>query len=650
MFLFLNRFFDGLINSFKNKKKVKYKEIFSTTENKLNFKNTSPLEVPDSPTSDKAQVKSYLNDEFYNETRLAEFLSEETKLLYPEDDKNIKEKLKREVNSLKTGAVILFLLFSISVCFDALIRVKPKFLIEFCSNTSTIYSICSMILLILSCLVGFKIIKSAFLHFSCAIFTLDTAIIFPLIFTFFHNIVLIIFSFFYGYFSYNALTSLFIFLFMLTVLNSISIKKRILYNFKFINSLRPKYNIDIYSLKELLNLRKTKSSLLTAYQYKTKYLSNFINNSFKVTFLDFIVANFIPVSIIFSLFCGIVNFVFGKNLILSLEITNICLVIFNPIVFSFIINTVISSACRYALKSRAMIISENAINKLSNIKSIVLNDSDLYPPNNVVLRGIKTFDGQRIDEAILYAAAVVCQLNTPISRVFDKIILGKRKILTKASDIVYNEEKGVVGWVNGKRILVGNRDLLKDFKIIPPSRDYEEKYRVPNCELTYFAVGQNLVAMFILEYAPSKSLAPALVSCIKNKDIKIFIKTSDSNITIHKISHDFSIDKKFLKILSYKDAQIINEVYDKTEPKSEAFLSTFGSCFSFIKTISICCIAKSNIVLVASLQILQLILNIFLILYLIFCSSVSYLHTLEVTVYSILWFIFTFFASKIKNK
>ncbi len=646
----MNRFFDSVINFFKNKNKVKYKEIFSTTENKLNLKNTTPLEfIEENVAFNTSKVKSYLNDEFYNETRLAEFLSEETKLLYSEEDKSIKEKLKREVKSLKISALIIFFLFSISICFDILIRMKPKLLMELYSNIFIIYLSSSTILLILSCLVGFKILKSAFVHISCAIFTFDSAIIFPLILTFFYNTILIVFSFFYGYFCENTLTSLFIFVFLLTILNSLSIKKRVLYNFNFINSPHPKYNIDIYSLKELLNLIKTKNKLLTAYQYKTEVLNNFINNSFKATFFDFIISNFIPISTIFSILCGFFSFASSKNLILSLETVNICALIFTPIVFSFIINTVISSACNYALKAHSMIIGESAVNKLSKIRCIVLNDSDLYPPNNVILRGIKTFNGQRIDEAILYVAAVVCQLNSPISRVFDKIILGKRKILTKASNIVYNKEKGVVGWVNGKRILVGNRELLKDFKIMPPSRDYEEKYRVPKCELTYFAVGQNLVAMFILEYNTSKSLAPILISCIRNKNIKIFIKTSDGNINVHKISQDFGIDKKFLKILSHKDAQIINALYNKTTPKSEAFLSTLGSCISFIKTISICCLAKNNIVLVASLQILQLFLNIFFILYLIFSSSVTYLHTLELTIYSILWFIFTFLASKIKN-
>ena len=69
----------------KNKKTSKYKEIFSTTENKLNLQNTSPLDIPDEQLdSDCFNVRSLFHDEFSDKTRTSEFLSEEITVLYPE--------------------------------------------------------------------------------------------------------------------------------------------------------------------------------------------------------------------------------------------------------------------------------------------------------------------------------------------------------------------------------------------------------------------------------------------------------------------------------------------------------------------------------------------------------------------------------------
>ena len=654
----LNAFFYRLAKVFgRNKKISKYKEIFSTTENKLNLQNTSPLEIPDEQLdSDAVNVKSFFQDEFFDKTRTSEFLSEEVADLYPEyietqdvqTAEKIKKKLKKEIKSLNIKFFALTIFFILSLTLDVLLRIKPAFLSAIPANISVLYSTSSLFILLLSFAVGFKTIKSAFIHIAYAVFAPDTAIIFPLITTFFNCAVSLAFSFFDASFQPNNFVSLFIFNFILIVLNSLFCKKRILKNFKFVTSSKQKYNVDMYSLNELISTINTKKKLFTAYQYKTNFLNNFIRNSHRETFSELIISKIIPFSIIFSVICGILNFIFTRNPTSALGALNISSLTSLPFAMPFLISSIVSALCKYTLKNRTMAIGENAIRKLSNVKSIVLNDSDLYPPNNVVLRGIKTFNGQRIDEAILYAAAVVCHINAPISKVFDKIIMGKRTILTKASDIVYKEEQGVVGWVNGKRILVGNRELLKEFKIVSPSRDYEKKYRIPNCELTYFAVGRELVAMFILEYAPSKSLCQALTSCVKN-NIKIFVKTVDSNLTLNKISNDFNLNEKFLTLLSYDDSQKINKLYNKSENCSNAFLATFGSCASLVKSIGACCFAKNNMILVTSIQILQLILNIFLTLYLIFCSSLSELHTLELTIYSLLWFIFILIASKIKK-
>ena len=631
--------------------------IFSTTENKLNLQNTSPLEIPDEQlNSDTVNVKSFFQDEFFDKTRTSEFLSEKVADLYPEYTESqdvqtaekVKTKLKKEIKSLNIKFFALTIFFILSLTLDVLIRIKPAFLSAIPANISVLYSTSSLFILLLSFAVGFKTIKSAFIHIAYAVFAPDTAIIFPLITTFLNCAVSLAFSCFDASFQANNFVSLFIFNFILIVLNSLFCKKRILKNFKFVTSSKQKYNVDMYALNDLIPSINSKKKLFTAYQYKTNFLTNFIRNSQRETLFENFLSKIIPFSIIFSVLCGILSLIFTKSPTYAMVALNISSLTSLPFAMPFLLNSIVSALCKYTLKNRTMVISETAIRKLSKVKSIVLNDSDLYPPNNVVLRGIKTFNGQRIDEAILYAAAVVCHINAPISKVFDKIIMGKQNILTKASDIVYKEEKGVVGWVNGKRILVGNRELLKEFKIVSPSRDYEKKYRIPNCELTYFTVSRELVAMFILEYTPSKSLRQALGSCVKN-NVKIFVKTVDSNLTLNKISADFNLNEKFLTLLSYEDSQKINELHNKSENYSNAFLATLGSCTSLVKAVGACCFAKNNMILVTAIQSLQLVLNIFLILYLIFCSSLSELHTLELTIYSSLWFIFTAIASKIKK-
>lgn len=385
----------------KGKQKLKYKEIFSTTENKLNIKNTNPLEVYEENDSEFCNVKSLIQNEFYDNTRLSEFLSEEATYLYSEPNSEmnsenlnkVKDKLKKEIKFLKISLISLILLFIISASLDLLNYIKPSLLTIMSINSSAVYLICTTVILFLSLIAGFKIIKSAFVRITYVVFSPETAVILPLLSTFFNCIVSLIFSFLNFSVSFNTFVTLFIFNVILIAGSVFKNKKRIINNFKFVMSSQQKYNVDMYSLEELLPTVNYKKKMITTYQYKTEFLSNFMQNSCRETFSEVIFSKLIPFSIFFSTFCSILSAVITKDILLTIVTLNITSLMCFPFVFPFAINSVVSSLCKYALRVRAMIIGENGIKKLSTTKSVILNDSDLYPPNNVVLRSIKTFNG-----------------------------------------------------------------------------------------------------------------------------------------------------------------------------------------------------------------------------------------------------------------
>lgn len=651
-----NNFFNKIFNK-KCNHSLKYEEIFSTTENKINTKNTNPLEIDDDNSQSFQQPLLNEVEKTKKETNLPEYILNEIYSHYPEytkrqNAKTIKETLKKEIKSLRIKIFALYIIFLLSVSFDVILRINPDFLLLIPFNINVLYFSSKLFIFLLSLLICCKIIKCSFVHFFKNIFTFDTAIILSIFTTFFYSVYSLVTSIFFPQIQLSdSFVSIFILNLIFIIYNLLTVKKRILNNLRFVTSFKQKYTINISDLNNIISTTKQnrKNKLLFAYPCKTNFLNNFISSSHEITSIDFINTKLIPCSIILSILSGIISAIFNKNLNSVLASLNISSLIFCiPITLSLISNLITSSLCRYTLKNKALIVNENNIQKLSKVKSLILTDSDLYPSDNVILRGIKTFKGQRIDEAILSAAAVICSLNAPISHVFDKIIMGKRTILTKASDVVYKDNKGVVGWVNGQRVLVGNRELLKEYKIGPPSRDYEQKHCLPNCELTYFAIGHDLVAMFIIEYIPSQKIYNALYSCMKN-NIMLFVKTVDSNISLQKIISDFNINKKNITLLTYDESQTINEFSNKSYAKSKASISTFGSCHSLIACLCACKNAKNNIKLTSIIQVLELIFSIFLMSSLIFCSGLSELHNIELLIYSLSWFFFIFISSKIKH-
>ena len=61
------------------------------------------------------------------------------------------------------------------------------------------------------------------------------------------------------------------------------------------------------------------------------------------------------------------------------------------------------------------------------------------PAQSVVLHGIKTFQGKRVDDAILDAASVVCATNSVLKNVFLTIINQKTSLLLPVSSVQYED-------------------------------------------------------------------------------------------------------------------------------------------------------------------------------------------------------------------
>ena len=88
---------------------------------------------------------------------------------------------------------------------------------------------------------------------------------------------------------------------------------------------------------------------------------------------------------------------------------------------------------------------------------------------SVLLHGIKTFSAPALTEAILDAAAVSIATGDPLSSVFRRVIQNRTDILKEVDTPSYEQDMGVSGWVGGRRVLIGNRRLLKTTELTFPS-------------------------------------------------------------------------------------------------------------------------------------------------------------------------------------
>lgn len=221
-------------------------------------------------------------------------------------------------------------------------------------------------------------------------------------------------------------------------------------------------------------------------------------------------------------------------------------------------------------------------------------------------------------------------------------------VLPDVESVMYEDQLGLVGWVNGDRILVGNRDLMNKYSIKVPKENYEEKYHKQHKQITFIAYSGRLTAMLITTYRPSVEIAKELQRAEYN-GISLLISTSDCNITSEQISEDFGVFYRSVKVLPTGLGNVCKEVSSVYTEKSRAYLATRGRFTQMARAISGCVQLRSNINLAVIIQLIGIILGILIMATITLYGGTSVIGTVEMLLYTVFWALATMIAPSIKR-
>lgn len=248
-----------------------------------------------------------------------------------------------------------------------------------------------------------------------------------------------------------------------------------------------------------------------------------------------------------------------------------------------------------------------AAQQTAEANSVVLDGREIFPKGSVLLHGIKTFEKERIDRAILYAASVIIPSCETLAPLFMNVIQGKTEMLYKTESISYEDKKGFSAWADGARVLIGNRDLMSSHEISLPSESYELRYTKTKArDAVYLAVNGKLYAMFVVSYTLSTEVEEALNKYV-GADIAVLVRTNDFNMTAKRIAEIFSLPQAMVTVLRKTEMEYLS---DKLSFKahSPAVFNHIGTLMSYTTGIMACrrltgCARAANILSLASVAI-----------------------------------------------
>lgn len=324
-----------------------------------------------------------------------------------------------------------------------------------------------------------------------------------------------------------------------------------------------------------------------AFFKKTGFLTRFLQSSYATDCADAAIGRLLigvgGAAVVLTLLFGILR----GDWLLALYI-GVCALCLGTPAAQTAVNFPLLRTAKQLLERGGMIGSWLAVEEFGDLHGVVAQGADLFPGGTVQIRGIRVFKGTRIDEAILTAAGILHGAGGTLGQLFDNVIQQRDDILPEAENIVYEQGMGVSGWIHGRRVFVGNRRLLENHGITPPSLDFEQRHAAQSGLFpVYLAVSGDMSAMFLVSYAADESVQLALQRLCA-EGITLLVRTADPNVSQSMLCELFDLDSYYVEILGHAGTAAAAELQDSAVLDCPAVLAASESFDSCAEAITAC--------------------------------------------------------------
>ena len=356
-------------------------------------------------------------------------------------------------------------------------------------------------------------------------------------------------------------------------------------NFRFVSKNFDRHGIT-YVTDEDRAERITRGTLgdfpILASMRKTDFLTDFLRYTYSSDMTDDFCKKASPICLIASIAVSFFLTLFCKGNLFTLDSAAFGFSIFSMIICAtsciampFVVNIPLENVSKSAIKNKGIMLGYQSVDDFYDTNSILIDANTLFPEGTVRLDGIKVFSNTKLDEAFLEAASLTSTAGSIMSQLFSDVIAGRNGSLYPIENYSYEEGMGMCGWINNKRVLFGNRDLMTSHNIEGvPTKSQEAESVDAGKEALYLSISGNLAAMFVVDIVADRYVKRWAKKLCKNK-IYTFIKCIDPCITVKKLNKLFGIPEEMARIIPKKHHE---DFYEETKKavRLSASMATTG--------------------------------------------------------------------------
>lgn len=563
-----------------------------------------------------------------------------------DDEKSIMQEINLNIKKLFGRTMLTGGLALVSIIITVLVRLFPQAICNAVFFAPVAYAVINFLLIGFSTFVNRVAIMSGLTPLAHFKGNSDTAVALAAV----ASVVQTVVSFFclYGVTSFdiNYYTVIVLVAFFANNLGKLLMVLRVKENFKFTAADGQRYAAKIYNNESVAAQMMSGTAVerpIIAYQHRTGFPSNFLKISYAPDPSEDLASKLAPATAVIAVVVALLYGIFFGSFSGAVNAFALVCAVCIPVSTLLAVNIPMYDLCKKLLPTGAMLSGYPSVKQFCDSTAVMIDANELFPADSVFLDGIKTFEDYNIDESLLCGIAILKEAKNPIAKVFEKVVDETEGDLPEVESVLYEDELGLVGWVNGERILVGNRELMTKYSVETPSIEYEDKYIQSGKQVTYVARAGRLIAMFVTHYIADSILMPELHRAEAN-GISILVHSTDCNITNDLICSLYNVFYRTVKVLPTGLGTVLKECKSTFEETSRAYLITNGKTSAFLKAVSGSVHIKRNISLSIVIQLISVVLGVLLTATLALYAGVGVLGTLEVLIYSMFWGVATLVA------
>ena len=285
-----------------------------------------------------------------------------------------------------------------------------------------------------------------------------------------------------------------------------------------------------------------------------------------------------------------------------------------------------SRLARHLQKSGCAVAGWSGAEAVSQYRTMIVGDTDLFPPGTIFFNGVRTYNGDEPKHVVAYAAAMTKAADCGLARLFEERRRSDFGPVETVDDFCFYEEGGYSGTIRGESVLLGTASFMQKMDVRLP-KDINLKTGI------FLAIDRHLSAVFAVKYSPSENVDFAL-RIMRRCRITPILASRDPNITPALIKRKFKTGMKMEYPELTERVALSEAEQDLGSPQALLFRE---GLLPYAETVAGCrrlCRAARRSEILA---IISSVIGTILAFYMVFLGAYSLLTPLSLTLFLLLW-------------